>query len=190
MPYTIPREWDFAPVYTKLSGVFDADACRQIVAMHAGRDPMVSEMEVDDVSIRSTDLYWLLPEHDGTDWVYERLRAVVHDYNDRTYRFEIDGCMDLQLTHYKTGQHYGWHAALSGRFSSRRKLSMSVLLSDPGDFEGGDIQFFESDDHKPSIPLGMGDAVIFPSWYKHRVLEVLEGDRWSLVSWWTGPPFR
>lgn len=91
MPYTIPREWDFAPVYTKLSGVFDADACRQIVAMHAGRDPMVSEMEVDDVSIRSTDLYWLLPEHDGTDWVYERLRAVVHDYNDRTYRFEIDG---------------------------------------------------------------------------------------------------
>ncbi len=190
MPFTTLREWDFTPVYKKLSKAFSPDQCQEIIALHKDREPMVSEMMVEDKSIRSTDLYWLLPQAGVTDWIFEDLSEVVGDFNDKTFQFELDGCMDLQLTHYKTGQHYGWHADLSGRFSSRRKLSMSVLLSKPNEFSGGDIQFFEDDDHKPKIPLAQGDAVIFPSWYKHRVTEVTHGERWSLVSWWTGPPFR
>ncbi len=190
MTYDLPRQWDFQPVYKRLDGVFDADQCAQIVGLHADRDPMVSEMTVDSASIRSSDLYWLPSDETELAWIYDRVREVVVEFNARTFQFEIDGCMDMQLTRYGEGQHYDWHADLSGLGASRRKLSVSVLLNAPKEFDGGDIQYFESDTHKPSVPMARGDAAIFPSWYKHRVLAVTRGVRWSLVSWWTGPPFR
>jgi hypothetical protein len=45
-------------------------------------------------------------------------------------------CMDspepLQFTHYKGGgDHYGWHLDLSTKNLSKRKLSVSIQLSDP-----------------------------------------------------------
>ena len=190
MPFTTPRQWDFAPVYKRINGVLDADQCARIIALHEGRDPMVSQMAVDKTSVRNSDLYWLDAGEPGLAWMYEQVRAAVFEFNARTFQFELDGAMDMQLTRYAEGQHYDWHADLSGKGSSRRKLSVSILLNAPKEFDGGDIQFFESDSHKPAFPLARGDAVIFPSWYKHRVLTVTQGVRWSLVSWWTGPPFR
>ena len=190
MPLTTPRQWDFAPVYKRLDQVLTADDCAQVIALHAGREPMVSEMDVDGTSVRNSDLYWLGPGIDGMAPIYDKVQDAVMAFNARTFRFELDGCMDMQLTRYAEGQHYGWHADLAKKGNSRRKLSVSVLLNAPKEFDGGDIQFFESETHMPSVPLARGDAAIFPSWYKHRVAPVTRGVRWSLVSWWTGPPFR
>ena len=189
MPFPDLRQWEFNPIYKRLPQVFDAEACAKIIKLKEGREPMVSEMRVDGRDYRSSDLYWLTPE-DDTAWIVERLREVILAFNTETFQFEIDGCQDLQLTGYGVGQLYDWHADLSSKGTSRRKLSFSVLLSKLAQFEGGDIQFFESDSLRPSIGLNQGDGVVFPSWYKHRVVPVARGHRWSLVSWWTGPPFR
>ena len=64
-----------------------------------------------------------------------------------------------------------------------------MLLSVPGSFEGGVLEF-GGDRFTRAAGLGQGDAAIFPSWARHRVTPVTAGEHWSLVGWWLGPPFR
>jgi len=58
-------------------------------------------------------------------------------------------------------------------------LSIVGLLND--NYKGGEFVFF--DDYE--VKLKMGDIMIFPSnfMFKHEVKEILEGDRFSFVSW-------
>jgi PKHD-type hydroxylase len=73
-----------------------------------------------------------------------------------------------------------------------RKLSLSLLLSEPGiDFMGG--QFLINDGRQESpltIPLRKGEVAAFPSWMIHKVAPVTSGTRRSIVVWVLGPKFR
>lgn len=65
---------------------------------------------------------------------------------------------------------------------------MTVLLSDAAEFDGGR---FELGAHAGvEAPMQRGDAVVFPSYLRHRVTPVTRGVRVALVGWFTGPPFR
>ena len=72
-----------------------------------------------------------------------------------------------------------------------RKLSMTVLLNES--FEGGDFEFASYGKEESTItPLEMkqGDVVVFPSFMEHRVAPITKGIRYSLVTWFLGPPFK
>ena len=82
----------------------------------------------------------------------------------------------------------------NGYFSTRddglvRKLSMTCLLNDPKDFEGGNFMFRASNEEY-SVDLNKGDVIIFPSYLLHKVSQVTKGSRCSLVVWALGEPFR
>jgi len=66
---------------------------------------------------------------------------------------------------------------------------MTLLLSDPSEFTGGDLLFSEMDDQKP-LPLKQGQAIFFGSFLRHKVAPVKKGVRKSLVMWFGGPPFK
>ena len=74
-----------------------------------------------------------------------------------------------------------------------RKLSMVVQLSDPDDYEGGELEFFGVDDVSPerahehaSTWDGHGLPLLrVPPGHAAAV-----GGRRSLVCWVGGPPFR
>ena len=79
----------------------------------------------------------------------------------------------------------------------KEKLSCSFMLSDPNDYEGGELQFVlhkgKSFDFKPyfkSYKPEQGSIVVFPSWLPHRVRPVKSGTRKSLVAWVHGPLFK
>ena len=65
---------------------------------------------------------------------------------------------------------------------------MTVLLSDPSEFEGGDLQFMAEGNEPPQ--LLQGQAIFFCSLIRHRVAKVKKGIRRSLVMWFGGPPFK
>ena len=79
-----------------------------------------------------------------------------------------------------------------------RKLSVTVSLSDPKEYKGGELEF----DYKNSNPnqknklikcteiLPKGSLVVFPSFVWHRVCPVKSGERYSLVVWNLGWPFK
>ena len=81
---------------------------------------------------------------------------------------------------------YDWHLDVGKDDISRRKLSAVVLLSDPSEFDGGELQIMTSKDPK-TVPLKRGSIVFFPSFLLHRVTPVTRGERRSLVFWVEGP---
>jgi len=78
-----------------------------------------------------------------------------------------------------------------------RKLSVTINLNNPGDYEGGNlkfdfghhtedgVQFHECDEIRPK-----GSIIVFPSFIDHCVTPVTSGTRYSLVLWNLGRPFK
>ena len=70
-----------------------------------------------------------------------------------------------------------------------RKISMTLLLSDPSEFTGGDLLFADANQKEP-VQLKQGQAIFFASFLRHKVAPVKKGVRKSLVMWFGGPPFK
>jgi len=77
-----------------------------------------------------------------------------------------------------------------------RKISMTLNLNAPGDYDGGNLkfdfgfhaegeQFHECEEIRPQ-----GSMIVFPSFIDHCVTPVTKGTRYSLVLWSLGQPFK
>jgi PKHD-type hydroxylase len=140
---------------------------------------------------RITSNAWLSPNRD-TEWVYERMQALAQGANEQFHNFELNGFTDdFQYTVYHDieGGHYDWHMDFSTQQPIPRKLSISVQLSDPGDYEGCDLQFY-GHHQLETAPRTRGTAIIFPAYILHRVTPIISGTRKSLVAWAGGPKFK
>lgn len=67
-----------------------------------------------------------------------------------------------------------------------RKLSFSLQLSGPDDYEGGNVQFIDEAGKSYFAPRKRGTIVLFDSRTQHRVLKVTKGVRKSIVGWVVG----
>ena len=66
---------------------------------------------------------------------------------------------------------------------------MTVQLSRPEDYEGGDLElFFGSEPYR--VQKSRGTVIAFPSFALHRVTPVTRGTRWSLFAWICGARWR
>ena len=134
--------------------------------------------------------------------------------NVQTVRTSYDlRCIDgesMQYTRYQEGQFYGWHndAGLATQYKPVavgnrndglgqdfvneniemvRKLSFAMQLSDPDDYEGGNVQLLDESGNSYIVPRKRGTIVLFDSRTQHRVLKVTKGTRKSIVGWTVGP---
>ena len=78
---------------------------------------------------------------------------------------------------------------LNWKIPHNRKLSVVVQLSDPEEYEGGELKLHTSYD-PIIIKKERGMIVSFPSYTLHEVAPVTKGERYSLVAWVHGPAFR
>jgi PKHD-type hydroxylase len=134
-----------------------------------------------------------------TGWMFDRLNAWTAKMNDEYFGLTLNGYDYIQYSEYtkEDAGHFGWHVDLfwgenpPSDMVEPRKLSMSLLLNEPGrDFDGGEFEFINSNPHKPErVELTRGRAIFFPSYLLHRVRPVFTGVRKSLVIWATGPKF-
>jgi len=116
-----------------------------------------------------------------------RITDQVFDVNRRIYDFRLVGVEHpVQLLWYgaESADRYVAHMDI-GPVSSLRKLSFSLLLSDPATFDGGDLSF------SAPFPLArtQGTLTIFPSFLQHAVTPVTRGDRFVIVGFAVGPSF-
>ena len=119
----------------------------------------------------------------------------------------------MQYTRYAKGMFYGWHndAGLSTQYKPVangnrmeglgqdfvneniemvRKLSFSLQLSHPDDYEGGNVQLLDEAGKSYITPRQRGTIVLFDSRTQHRVLKVTKGVRKSIVGWTVGPRWK
>ena len=124
------------------------------------------------------------------DWIYRKLAELAIHCNNERYWFDLLGFhQELQLTRYANGDFFDWHLDFGAGEISHRKLSITVQLSDPDEYEGGDLQFMINN-KIVDAPRGKGTVVIFPSFIMHRVAPITAGVRQSIVGWVSGPPYR
>jgi PKHD-type hydroxylase len=142
-------------------------------------------------NIRRSQVSWLnkTPE---TAWVYEKLSYIASSLNAEYYRFDLTGFGEaMQLTNYNHSEHgmYGWHQDYSGDNVPSRKFSLVIQLSDPAQYEGGNLQIM-TDGEPKNVRKQRGLIAAFPAYTLHQVTPVTQGTRQSLVAWISGPPFR
>lgn len=140
--------------------------------------------------IRRSQVSWVDKTQD-TVWLFQKLSHIASSINAQYYRFNLTGFGEsLQLTNYDQSDHgmYGWHQDYGGRLSPSRKLSLVLQLSDPSQYEGGNLQIMTSGTPK-NIKKQRGLVAAFPSYTLHQVTPVTSGSRQSLVAWITGPSF-
>lgn len=124
------------------------------------------------------------------DWIYQRLAQLAIKTNNERYWFDLLGFhQELQLTRYSEGDFFDWHMDFGPGDISARKLSITVQLSDPDEYEGGDLEFMINQ-KSVKAPREKGTIVVFPSFVQHRVTPITKGVRQSIVGWVSGPPYR
>jgi len=145
-----------------------------------------------NLKMRDSVTSWLFP-NEVTNWVFQRLGFSIMQMNQQFFGFDLTSMeQGLQFTRYDApGQHYDWHID-RGSTHGCRKLSLSLQLSDPDDYEGGDLElwFGGNEDEIVKAERQRGMATFFPSWTMHRVKPVTKGTRYSLVCWVSGPSFK
>jgi PKHD-type hydroxylase len=125
-----------------------------------------------------------------TNWIFSKFAGVITGINQQFFGFDLTGMeQGLQFTRYTApGQHYDWHID-KGYNTPVRKLSVSLQLSDPADYKGGELELMFGRKAE-KLPRERGLMVLFPSYVLHRVRPVTQGTRYSLVCWVSGPPFK
>jgi PKHD-type hydroxylase len=166
---------------------FSARECREVLAL-AGALPLQVGLEEDLApGFRRAQVAWIKPTA-GSHWLFsktERLFAAAQ----QEFGFDLDGLVEpIQYTRYGPGGFLEWHMDLIPDGSLVRKLSLSVQLTQPDEYQGGELEFFGSDACEDF--RAQGAAVLFPSYLMHRVSRVLAGTRHALVAWAYGSRFR
>ena len=149
----------------------------------------IIDKEVTDKN-RKSEVAWIKEQ-----WVYDLIWEYMLGANEQTgWKYDIVAAESCQVTRYTKDGFYTWHKDGMGSHKevnnepdnkflhgNTRKLSMSIVLN--SDFEGGDFEIDEV------LKLEEGSIVVFPSFIHHRVAPVTKGIRYSLVTWFVGPPF-
>lgn len=154
-----------------------------------GNDPSNQALNTE---IRNASSCWL--QLDRFDWFYQMLEVQIKEFNWINFKFNLHGMELANYLEYHAGNendvddhgHGKYVKHIDGGINSNRKLTFSIQLSDPTEYDGGELLLWES--HEPMIvPKKKGMIVFFPSSMLHEVTPVSRGVRRSLVGWVHGP---
>lgn len=139
--------------------------------------------------VRKSNIKWL-HHNEHSDWVYNKLEGMVMEAN-QIWKFDIHSIIDsIQYTeYYGGGGHYDWHMDIGPYPINHRKISITIQLSEPEEYVGGDLELWTGNGYT-AAQRQSGVAVLFPSYMMHRVTPVVSGTRKSLVLWVGGASYR
>ncbi len=168
---------------------------------------------------RDAKICWL-----SEQWMFDLFRPYVNIANKESgWRFEIDYSENMQFTVYEKNGFHGWHYDGDSDYLSAykksnsdnpktgygrettvdemvgkvRKISMTLNLTDPNDYDGGNLKFDFGVHNRDMNRFHLceeirprGSIIFFPSFTYHVVTPITRGTRYSLVAWFLGKPFR
>ena len=142
----------------------------------------------------NTDVYRVCEIHFPNRWspLYSIGKKIFLDLNKKYFEYDLDNIFEFQLIKYYKGGNYNWHCdyGTAEEPGLIRKLSMSIQLTPPENYDGGELQVVDYSNRTINIPTDSGTVVVFDSKLPHKVCPVTWGQRLSLVGWANGPRFR
>lgn len=137
---------------------------------------------------RKTQVRWV-NNQDQYREIHERLWSFIEQARVRM-KVHVDYLPPLQFTEYAdVGHHYDTHHDVNfNRQDGRhRKVSIVVNLTDPGEYEGGDFHFLNTESPDAEALKKRGTVICFLSYQDHKVTPIESGSRTSMVGWAEGP---
>lgn len=161
--------------------IFSVDECEQL-----------QQLPVPASSIPGHEAYAhairrFIPQTTDYEWVTARLSQAIATAN-QYFNFELTALIGTNILAYETGSSMAWHVDIGLELLSTRKLTGVVLLSDPSDYQGGQLEWFLT--AATELKQTQGSMLIFPAYVPHRVTPVVWGSRQTLIAWAHGPAFR
>jgi len=178
-------------VYWKWDAVLSKEFCRSALEQ-------IDWATAKDATLTSNNL--INPEKRRTDIIWQEaaqpLGCIAKCYIEMAnqaaeWGYSLGSQEGTQIGRYKSTDegYYDWHMDASvPQNGIQRKLSISILLNDPSEFEGGILQFKDMEDR--NVLDKQGTIIVFPSFIEHRVTPVTKGVRYTAVTWASGPSFR
>jgi len=138
---------------------------------------------------RHSRIRWL-PVNDDTNWIYQRISETVLDLNSVYFQFDLDSIEDIQYTEYAQSYAGKFDLHSDDGVNVTRKLSFTLQLSDPADYEGCDVELYRFGPDEIRLSKSQGTLSIFPSHILHKVTPITKGTRKCLVGWFHGPKWK
>ena len=190
-----PNMWESIPERVLHRHALTADMAEKLIhdfQTKGGHEPgkIAHGKTVSDT--RKADIWSL-----ETPQILKLFKDIIWEANNLHWRYQLSDIEAPQLCVYydNTKGHYAWHRDCESPnipYIGRRIISTSILMNDPSEFEGGDLEILQGirPDGKPiieTVPFkNAGDACVFHSRLYHRVTPVTKGTRASMVIWCWG----
>lgn len=146
-----------------------------------------------DEKVRDTDVTWIQPIPEAK-WIFEQMNQLMAKINFDKFQMDLSRFDGFQYGRYEAGGHYDWHIDTvneppHGLF---RKLSLSLMLTEPDAYEGGELLLATGGnwENAHSLKPSKGDLAVFYSHVPHKVSPVTSGERITLVTWALGPKLK
>jgi PKHD-type hydroxylase len=167
--------------------IFTSEECEEIISLalrtqEQDADLLPSHRLGVDFSLCSATQ--ILMDEKNFPGLYEHIKKVFIVGNFLKFHYTS---MTIQVMRYRKGDFYMAHTDWSVN-KNKRKLSMSIQLSPPEDYKGGEV-LIHAGPESVSLSKEQGVGVVWPSWLLHESTPLVSGERWVLVAWAEGQPF-
>lgn len=187
-------EWCFYDSY------FDPDTCKYIVdtiKTRPAQDALVGTDNFENLNeeTRRSKIRFVNAGDPELGFIFEALWKTAIQANQQFFNFHITHLDYIQVAEYDA-KYKGEYKAHQDVFwisngERHRKLSAVIQLTDPAEYQGGDLQLLDISEYPPAEPLkNQGSITFFPSFVMHQALPVTQGTRYSIAAWFEGPKWR
>ena len=183
-------ELDQVNFYAFWKDAFTKEECKKIINISKTKG-LIKGTTGGKIDVRKSNISWLYSS-DDMEWVFRRVTDITLNLNERFFKFDLFGINEgFQFTNYEAPSgKYGKHVDRAINMPVR-KLSISIQLTNPEEYEGGELKLYDGDDDEANImDKTQGTLIIFPSYVLHEVMPITKGERNSLVTWVTGKQFK
>jgi PKHD-type hydroxylase len=182
-------ELDKVHLYAFWNNAFSKEECQTIINIAKDKG-LVKGTTMGESDVRDSKISWLYPV-DKMEFVFRRVTDIVLNLNEKYFKLDLFGLNEgFQFTNYEAPSgKYGKHIDRAIN-TSVRKLSISIQLTNPEEYEGGELKLYDGEEEGTVMDKAQGTLILFPSYVLHEVMPITKGERNSLVTWVTGKQFK
>jgi len=180
--------WKQRPLHAKsVPGVLTAEECDAIksdaLAVGMSRALVRTPKGMRKLRGRTCEVA-RLPRTKDREWLYERLMATNEAINAEYWRFALNSIEEVQVLRYRPMQRFDWHFDTGTGWPANSPAWSICRLPDPiGEVDSR----LEASITVKAKRASKAPPPYFPTYLRHRASSPWVGQRWSLVTWLSGP---
>lgn len=163
----------------ELKNIIPNDLSDNIVSYYKNNNSLFKEALVAEnkFNLNVRNCYALYLNQTFEKKIFDVVSECITTYNNK-FKVSVSKDTGYMVLKYEKGGFYKEHTDQHEQHN--RSLSCSLLLND--DFSGGNLSFFNN---KIIYPVKKNSVIMFPSnfMYPHQILPVLNGVRYSIITW-------